>query len=84
MRTTHRIAKKRAALFSAAALSIPMVLDHAKPSLWTLQRGTARHYVYRTAVVKLGAIPRAAKWATWRAFARLATPQRAVEETVNA
>ena len=68
-RTTKRIAKKWAARFSALALSIPMTIDHARPSLWTLQRGTRRHYVYRQSL-KLGVHPRHAKWATWKYFAQ--------------
>lgn len=66
MRTTHRIAKKHAADISAAVLSIPLTLDHARPSLWRLSFGTIRHYVYRRAVVGLRITPRAAKLATWR------------------
>lgn len=67
-----RIAKKRAAEFAARALTIPLVLSHAKPSLWTLGRGTQRHYVYRVAVNKLGSRPAFAKLATWKHFAGLA------------
>lgn len=67
---THRIAKKWAARFSASALSIPLTMDHAKPSLSTLPFGTARNYTYRQSL-QLGLRPRVAWWATRRAYVAL-------------
>lgn len=40
-----RIAKKRAARFSASCLSLPMVLEHALPSFWRLDHGAQRHFL---------------------------------------
>lgn len=64
----RRIAKKWAAQFAASVVSLPLTLDHAKPSLWTLSRGTQRHLVYRRMVDGLGVRPAAAKKAAWRWF----------------
>ncbi len=61
-----RQAKKIAAQITASALSIPFVLDHAKPSLYALPFGTMRHYVYRTLVRKAFVHPSHAKLAAWR------------------
>lgn len=76
MRTTKRIATKRAKLFSAEVLTLPMTLDHAKPSLWRLPMGTARLYVYQTAVRELAGVGRRryVKRAVWAYFAGLSSP----------
>lgn len=66
----RRIIKKRVDVFAACALSVPMVLEHAKPSLWSLPIGQQRHYVYRTAVDKLHVHPSHAKRATWLIYRR--------------
>ena len=67
----RRILKKRIDVSVAQGLSVSMVLQHARPSLWRLPFGTQRHLVYRKTVTAFGVHPAHAKRATWLTFRRL-------------
>jgi hypothetical protein len=66
---TSRIAKKHAAIFTARVLSVPMALDHARPSFWLIDRGAQRRALATVIVRRLGVSRAVARRATRNIFA---------------
>jgi len=63
---TSRLAKKRAAVWTAEVLSIPLALDHARPSFFRLDRKAQRHALRWCIRKRLGVSKRVASEATRR------------------